>query len=98
MVNNGVVQVALLNNGRQFCGASLLDSTHILTAAHCVAHMSSYDVAKLEAALGMHSLKPIDPEAKRVKIKRVTRHKGFNSRTLVSFVLFLFFTCILSLN
>ena len=51
--------------------------------------MSSYDVAKLEAALGMHSLKPIDPEAKRVKIKRVTRHKGFNSRTLVSFVLFL---------
>ena len=53
--------------------------------------MSSYDVAKLEAALGMHSLKPIDPEAKRVKIKRVTRHKGFNSRTLVSFVLFLFY-------
>lgn len=80
--NSWPFQVALLNNGRQFCGASLLDSTHILTAAHCVAHMSSYDVAKLEAALGMHSLKPIDPEAKRIKIKRVTRHKGFNSRTL----------------
>ena len=31
------LQVALLNSGRQFCGASLLDSTHILTAAHCVA-------------------------------------------------------------
>ena len=30
-------QVALLNNGRQFCGGSLMDATHILTAAHCVA-------------------------------------------------------------
>ena len=25
--------VALFNNGRQFCGGSLIDSTHILTAA-----------------------------------------------------------------
>ena len=28
---------ALLMNGRQFCGASLIDDKHILTAAHCVA-------------------------------------------------------------
>jgi len=75
-------QVALLNNNRQFCGGSLIDDTHILTAAHCVAHMSSWDVARLSVALQMHTLKPIDPNAIKKRIRRVTRHKSFNSRTL----------------
>lgn len=29
--------VVLFNKGRQFCGGSLIDNIHILTAAHCVA-------------------------------------------------------------
>jgi hypothetical protein len=48
--------------------------------------MSSWDVARLEVALAMHTLKPIDPQALRKKVRRVTRHKGFDSRTLVLFL------------
>ena len=45
--------------------------------------MDSWDVARLEVALGMHTLRPLDPAALRRKVRRVTRHKGFDSRTLV---------------
>ena len=45
--------------------------------------MTSTDVARLEVALGMHTLKPRDPLAVRRRVRRVVRHKGFNARTLV---------------
>ncbi|KAF5291988.1 hypothetical protein FQA39_LY14149 [Lamprigera yunnana] len=73
----------LFNGGRQFCGGSLIDNIHILSAAHCVAHMSSWDVARLTVRLGDHNIK-IDSEVKHIekKVKRVVRHRGFDSRTL----------------
>ncbi|KYN21550.1 Serine proteinase stubble, partial [Trachymyrmex cornetzi] len=75
--------VALLNAGRQFCGGSLIDNIHVLTAAHCVANMNSWDVARLIARLGDHNIKT-NNEIRHIerRVKKVVRHRGFNSRTL----------------
>ncbi|XP_071454280.1 serine proteinase stubble-like [Hetaerina americana] len=74
---------ALFNGGRQFCGGSLIDSTHILSAAHCIAHMSSWDVSRLTVRLGDHNIRT-DTETRHIekKVKRLVRHRGFDSRTL----------------
>ncbi|XP_011686690.1 PREDICTED: proclotting enzyme [Wasmannia auropunctata] len=74
---------AMFNAGRQFCGGSLIDNTHILTAAHCVANMNSWDVARLTVRLGDHNIKT-NTEIRHIerRVKRVVRHRGFNSRTL----------------
>ncbi|KAF7271672.1 hypothetical protein GWI33_015469 [Rhynchophorus ferrugineus] len=74
---------ALFVNGRQFCGGSLIDNIHILSAAHCVAHMTSWDVAKLTVRLGDYNIKT-NSEAQHIekRVKRVVRHRGFDSRTL----------------
>ncbi|CAH2050325.1 unnamed protein product, partial [Iphiclides podalirius] len=75
--------VALFNGGRQFCGGSIIDDRHVLSAAHCVAHMTSWDVARLTARLGDHNIRT-NTETQHVerKIKRVVRHRGFNMQTL----------------
>ncbi|XP_063928244.1 proclotting enzyme-like isoform X1 [Zophobas morio] len=74
---------ALFNGGRQFCGGSLIDNIHILSAAHCVAHMSSWDVARLTVRLGDHNIKT-STEIRHVekRVKRIVRHRGFDPRTL----------------
>ncbi|XP_021187378.3 proclotting enzyme [Helicoverpa armigera] len=75
--------VALFNAGRQFCGGSLMDDRHVLSAAHCVAHMTSWDVARLTARLGDYNIRT-NTETQHIerKIKRVVRHRGFDMRTL----------------
>merc|ERR1711976_101988 len=70
---------ALMNLNRQFCGGSLIDDNHILTAAHCVAHMSKYDVQNLRVRLGDHNIKDNDSQTVVKHVKRVIRHKGFSS-------------------
>jgi acetolactate synthase regulatory subunit len=47
--------------------------------------MSSWDVARLTVRLGDHNIK-INSEVRHIekRVKRVVRHRGFDSRTLVS--------------
>ncbi|KAM7352559.1 CLIP and Tryp_SPc domain-containing lethal (2) k05911 [Cochliomyia hominivorax] len=73
----------LFKSGKQFCGGSLITNHHILTAAHCVARMTSWDVAALTAHLGDYNIRT-DFEVKHVsrRIKRLVRHKGFDFSTL----------------
>lgn len=74
---------ALFNAGRQVCGGSLIDNVHILTAAHCVAHMNSWDVARLTVRLGDYNIKTNNEVVHIEKrVRRVVRHKGFDVRTL----------------
>lgn len=75
---------ALFNSGRQFCGGSLIDNVHILSAAHCVAHMSSWDVARLTVRLGDYNIRTTtDTQHIEKRVKKIVRHRGFDSRTLV---------------
>merc|ERR1711936_831266 len=73
---------ALMNRNRQFCGGSLIDEKHVLTAAHCVAHMSKFDVQNLRVRLGDHNIRDNDNTSIEKRVKRVIRHIGFSSKTL----------------
>ncbi|ODM98508.1 Proclotting enzyme, partial [Orchesella cincta] len=76
-------QVAMLRRGQQFCGASLLDSKNVLTAAHCVEFMTQNDVKALRLHMGDLVLYTnSDGQHVERKAKRVLYHKGFTMKNL----------------
>ena len=71
---------------RQFCGGSVIDEYHILTAAHCVASYTEDDVRRLRVQLGVHNIKNT-PNKSTHKVDRIIRHIDFSQRTLVSIII-----------
>ncbi|KAK7070281.1 Tryptase gamma [Halocaridina rubra] len=72
----------LFNRQKQFCGGSVIDKKHILTAAHCVAHMSQVDIQNLRVKLGAHNIRASEPSVQEFKVSKVVRHKSYDSRRL----------------
>ncbi|CAG7730086.1 unnamed protein product [Allacma fusca] len=74
---------AIMNNGRQFCGGSILDSTHVLTAAHCIAHMGGTELSRVTLQIGDHAIySTSDGPHQTKKVSRLSKHKQFSSTTL----------------
>lgn len=59
------------NFAAQFCGGSLIDDNHVLTAAHCV---EGANASQVQVLVGTHSLVS---GGRRVDVTRITLHPGF---------------------
>lgn len=62
-------------NGRSFCGGSLIDATHVLTAAHCISRWNSNPKW---VSIGSHFLQG-DVDGQYIKVKTRTVHPSYNS-------------------
>jgi len=72
------------NRPRQFCGGSLIDESHILTAAHCIEGFSASDVKTLRIYLGAHDIKSSSDGRSEHRVVRIIKHKDFDPKTLVN--------------
>lgn len=66
---------------RQFCGGSLIDEYHVLTAAHCVIGYTESDINMLRVRLGAHYLSSTSQTSEH-KVDRIIRHIDFKQTTL----------------
>ncbi|KXN66303.1 trypsin-like serine protease [Conidiobolus coronatus NRRL 28638] len=75
--------VSLQQNGQHFCGGSLLDSSTILTAAHCT---DEHPIDVLTVNVKRHdlSLNPTEEGGQSIKVTRQTRHPGYDDDTLLN--------------
>jgi len=75
--------VAMMNRGRQFCGGSLINQNTILTAAHCVQHMTANDVKNLRVQIGDWDIYKTNDVKHEVRaVRAVKYHKGFSMKHL----------------
>ena len=70
--NSRPYQVALLMNGRQGCGGTLISSQWVLTAGHCV---DSASTNNLTVKVGAHSMSRNDGQT--IKVSQIIKHENW---------------------
>ena len=66
-----------------FCGGSVLDSTHILTAAHCVYDVASYRIGSMKVAIEANDGEGM-LAAQRVSVKKIYYPRSYDNSTLLN--------------
>ncbi len=66
-----------------FCGGSVLDATHILTAAHCVYDISDFNIANTKVAIDANNA-PEMFAVQRVAVKNIYYPSNYDNSTLIN--------------
>jgi len=80
-VNEYPWQVAMVSrrDTQVFCGATLINSRFVLTAAHCTHNLKAIHTQVL---LGNHLQNKVDSNEKRVNVKRIIDHPQYNKKNM----------------
>jgi len=70
-------QASLQIRGQHVCGASLIDSRHIVTAAHCFQNSGSPSAYKV--VLGLHDRSALGSSHRTVNVETITKHPEYNN-------------------